>query len=292
MKDDQHPVSPVDRGLGVVAGLVAAYYVVLIVQWWLGNFIGMVSFSVAMPLAAGIGSYMRLKRPPLVASKSTDSRSSSPLFFRILAVLSIGLNAWCYLSGELFVGAVGLWFASTAVVGLVFSQKIGKRVFLPMLALVFTAPLGMGYPARIEMTLQLISASLAEVWLHIFQVPVTREGILLMTPKFWNTVNDTCSGVGTISTLVIYSIMFGIILRLSERSVWIAALVTIPLGLFVNGGRIAWISMLGEEGGSDLAMGPMHDISGTISFLTGYAFILGCLLLFRRRAIRQLRVAS
>jgi exosortase/archaeosortase family protein len=170
-----------------------------------------------------------------------------------LAVWALALASW--LTSQPLLGALGAWLAIIAAIAVVQGPS-RARFFAPSLTpLWLIVPLTRDWPAWIEGHLQLASAAIAELWLGLLGVAVLRRGEMLYTPRFWNEVDDTCSGIATISTLAVFALIMGLILRLSNGPLAMVAALAMPLGLLLNGARIAAVSMLGESGGVDLAAG-------------------------------------
>lgn len=261
----------------LLVGSTTPYLTDLLSQWRSNELVA-ISFGAMMPLIAGVACWIRFR--------TADDRSESPSKTSLvgpLAGLAFCINCLAWVLHEPIVGSVGLWLTAGAVIGVVGGHQRLARYLLPISPLVLTAPLTTGWMSQFEYVLQHISASVAAVWLTIFGYDVEKQGLLLVTPAFHNLVDETCSGVSTLAALSLYTLILGLIFRIRERRLAFLIALALPFSVLVNGARIAIISALGERGGSELAMGPMHDVSGYASFLVGYGLIL-CLLgwLYRR----------
>lgn len=247
-------------------------------SWWAANEPALVAFSLMMPVIAAVGCWLRvrLSKP----SRSAESRGLA----LALAALSIVLATVGWGLQDMLPGALGLWLGLAALAGLLGPAPWTARFAVPLAPLALTPPLTAGLAESIEATLQLASASLGAFWLGVVGVEVERNGLLLETPTFHNMVNETCSGINTLSSLAVYTILLGVMLSLRDRFIIAAAVAALPVALLLNGARIAWVSVLGERGGTALAMGPWHDISGYVSFLVGYVVLLLGMLLTHRKS--------
>ncbi len=271
------------RLVGLIALCSALPFAIHTTQLWSSTELGLIAFNVSMPVVAGVAVWIRLRNP--VAGPAAPMRAGS---LGILAGVALTCAVLYAALQEPLIGSFGLWLSLVAAVGLVGSGALASRVVLPLFPLALTAPLTHSLAAQIELALQHASAWCASVWLPLIGYEVERRGLLLFTASFQNLGNETCSGVSTLSTLVIYAILIGVILSLPNRTVAIVSALTIPLSIALNGARIAWISVLGERGGTPLAMGPMHDVAGIVVFGVGYALLfLTMLWLYRRRAVSR-----
>jgi exosortase len=265
-------------GLAIAALLllVTVPFLLETIAWWLGNDPSLVSFSLIMPLAAAAACWIRYRTSPV---ESPDAGLQPPPAVLLLPVLLSGLY-WAL--SEPILGAAGLWTALVAVLGLLRGRAVGRHYALPLLPLLFLAPLARDLPANLETPLQTASAAVAEIFLRVGGEEVVRTGVILDTPSFRNIVDRTCSGVSTLTTLIVFSVILALIVRLRDRRIVVAALLSIPLGIVINGARIAWISLLGEYQGVAVAMGDMHDTTGYVTFAGGYAVLLLVVLTSRR----------
>ncbi len=250
--------------------------------WWRSNELIDVSFSAMMPIIAGVACWIRFRTD----DDRTRSRTSSHVLV-VATLLALCVNCLAWVLDEPIVGAVGFWLTVGAAVGLVGGRELLGRYLLPLTPLILMAPLTTGWMARFELMLQHLSANVACVWLTVLGFEVQKQDLLILTPTFYNLVDETCSGVNTLAALSLYTLLLGLIFRIRERQLLVLVVLALPFSLLVNGTRIATISTLGEHGGSELAMGPMHNVSGYASFLVGYALILGLLGWLYRRGLSK-----
>lgn len=95
----------------------------------------------------------------------------------------------------------------------------------------------------------------------------------IYTWDFHLIVNETCSGVNMLITLAMYTAIFG---WATQRNLWnrVALMVlVVPLSLFANGMRVAFIYLLGHHGDQALAMGPWHSYSAYVIFMPVFWFL-------------------
>ena len=266
----------------ILAALVLAStapYIRYLIDWWTANEPAMVAFSWMMPIVAAVGCWIRLRS----RADGPGERPAPSWLPALLAVLSLGCALCGWLASEPIVSALGLWLALPAALGMARGPRSGLRYLLPISPLVLTAPLTRDFPELVEGWLQRASAVVGAGWARLFGLDVERDGLLLMTDKFHTLVDETCSGINTLTALAVYSLLLGLILRVRDRNIALVAILSLPGSIVLNGLRIAWIAALGERGGAELAMGYMHGVAGFASFFVGYGLLLLGLVLLRER---------
>lgn len=267
------------------AGAAAPYVVTTAAEWRHTEF-GLAAFNMMMPIVAAMATYIRLRTPP---SGSTARRRGWPrppiAAAGVIAALCLGVTG--AVLEEPLLGSTATWLAAATFAAVVAGANVGRLALLPLFPLVFTAPLTRNAAAGIEESMQYVSAFFGELWLRVLGTTVERDGLWLYTEGFRNFVDETCSGISTVSTLLIYTILLGVLLRMPTRPTTIVAVLTVPLSLLLNGGRVASVSLLGNAGGRELAMGVMHDVTGFAAFFIGYAGLFLTLLWLGRREKRR-----
>ena len=266
----------------VVALLVlasAAPYLVGTITWWSSNEPALVAFSWMMPIVTAAACWLRFRGRRQIAGVEP-----TPHWLALtLGLLSVGCALGGWALDEPVLGAMGLWLAISSALGLGIDPGLARQFLLPLSPLILTAPLTRDFPARVEHWLQGASTVVGEWWMRIFGLDVQRDGLLLLTDRFHTVVDETCSGINTLTALTIYCLLLGLILRVRDRGILLVGFLALPGSIVLNGLRIAWIGVLGERGGTELAMGTMHGIAGFVSFFVGYALLLVGLVLLRRR---------
>jgi exosortase len=141
---------------------------------------------------------------------------------------------------------------------------------LPIALLLFLMPLTESTAPGLAYGLQIASAEGATSLLQVLGFPTARAGVVITTGVTTNTVTQDCSGLSTLSALVLYGLVTSYVLRLNLRRSLLVLSVLLPLGLAVNAARIAFISYLLFEFGETTADGPLHNGSGYALFVFAY----------------------
>jgi exosortase len=119
---------------------------------------------------------------------------------------------------------------------------------------------------QITFPLQLLASRLGSSLLEVSQVPVLREGNLIVLPSTTLEVVEACSGIRSLFTLTTLTILYGYFLepRVSLRLVLVA--LSVPLALFCNGLRIMGTGVLTQYISPEAAEGFFHTFSGWFLF--------------------------
>jgi exosortase/archaeosortase family protein len=127
-----------------------------------------------------------------------------------------------------------------------------------------------------RLSLQLIASNLGEVTLAAANVPVLREGNLIVLPNMTLEVAEACSGIRSLVALFTLAVVYG---YMAERDWRVRAGVivsTIPIAIAVNGLRVAATGLAANRYGAEVAEGFIHSTSGWAMFLVaGAAMVAG-----------------
>ena len=207
----------------------------------------------------------------------------------IHALSFLGLNMYSgqgwslYTQGIFFIGlGLGLMWVSWSFVFL--QLRFRRNLFFPYCLFIFTLPIE-ALLKQFNQPLQEKATDLAVTFLDLmhacgginFKVDYW-DAYTFYSDRFYLIINETCSGVNLLISMVLYALGFAWITQSNQKqSLW---LVTYTLGgcLVFNALRIVMIFLLGHYGDRQLAMGPWHEGSGYL--MQGLFFILLAFLRF------------
>lgn len=160
-------------------------------------------------------------------------------------------------------------------------------IILPIYALIFLVPGTYGELHEVSFFLQTASAQVATWMLQVSTLPSALEGVIITTGITTNHVTEECSGMSTMSALLLYGMVSGYIFRLNFRNVVSLIGLLLPAALLANGARVAVISALLYFYGEEVANGPWHNGSGYILFGMTYISLFGIMRLLKTRQERN-----
>lgn len=258
----------------VLVALAAAYHDVvagLVRQWNTDD-----NYShgfVVLPLALWFAWDRRAK---LRALPTTPSLAG--LF---VIVASLGLLVVGVLGSELFLSRLSLIGVIAGLVLYLGGWPHLRVLAFPIAFLLLAIPLPAIIFNRIAFPLQLLASRAGATALEWAQVPVLREGNILVLANTKLEVAEACSGIRSLVSLLTLGILYG---YFAESRIWVRValgLGTIPVAILANAFRVAGTGLAAHYYGSEAAEGFFHSFSGWLVFIMAFAmlFVLHRLLL-------------
>jgi len=182
----------------------------------------------------------------------------------------------------LLAGVVGseLFLTRISLVGMV----VGTCLFLLgwQFLRILTFPIGIlllmiPIPAiifnQIAFPLQLWASRFGENVLSSVEIPVLREGNVLILANTTLEVAEACSGIRSLISLLTLGIVFGYFTDRRGLVRTMVALSTIPIAIIANGIRVAGTGIAAHYIGREAAEGFLHEFSGWMLFLVAFALL-------------------
>lgn len=149
-----------------------------------------------------------------------------------------------------------------------------KALLMPVLFGYFALPWEHFLRKSLDIPLQSWTADIALVMLNIAGYPVRYwDAYTIYSSEYYIIVNETCSGMNLLTTLTMYTLVFGWVAQPSMRNRWKLLALVFPVAMLANGVRVAGLYLMGHYGGDALAMGPWHDRSAYLIFLPVFWFV-------------------
>lgn len=183
----------------------------------------------------------------------------------------------------LFAGILGaeLFLTRISIVGTV----VGTLLFLfgwqrlrvwsfPVAFLLLMIPLPALIFNQIAFPLQLLASQAGEATLRAVEIPVLREGNVLVLANTTLEVAEACSGIRSLVSLLTLGIMFG---YFTDQRAWVRIMIaasTVPVAIFANAARVAGTGIAAHAYGPEAAQGFFHEFSGWAVFLVAFLLML------------------
>jgi exosortase len=152
-----------------------------------------------------------------------------------------------------------------------------RTLTFPMLLLATMVPLPVILYNSLAAPLQLLASDLATHIAQAFGVSVFRDGNVIQLAGTTLGVAEACSGLNSLSALIVGSILLGYLMcsgLISRISLFVLA---VPLAIGVNIVRVAGTALIADYN-QEFAEGFYHSFSGWLVFVAGF----GALYLFAR----------
>jgi exosortase len=190
-----------------------------------------------------------------------------------VVVLSLLVFIAGYLGAEQFLARVSLLgvIAGAVIFVLGWSQaRMLAWIFcfallmIPLPAIVFN---------EIAQPLQLLASSVAEQALLLFNIPVLREGNVILLSSATLEVAEACSGIRSLISLLAFAVVVGYFgdQRTSRRV--ILAFSSLPIAVAANALRVAGTGLLAHYAGQEAAEGFFHTFAGWLVFMVAVAML-------------------
>ena len=211
--------------------------------------------------------------------------SASGVFFIVIAMglLVIGtLGSEVFLpraSLVLLLGGLVIYFAGWAMLNAVKAPWLALFLMIPLPVIVFN---------EFAFPLQLLASRSACMLLDLLQVPVLREGNIIMLPSMSLDVVEACSGLRSLMSLITVAVLYGLFF---ERRVWMRCVLValaVPVAVIANALRIVLTALLAKYVNAQLAEGFFHALSGVVLFVLSFGVLAGFHALGARLTSRRL----
>jgi len=181
-------------------------------------------------------------------------------------------------------GGVALMLTLAGLVCGVWGRAVLKIVAFPIGFLLLMLPLNYPLEIFIGFPLRLLSVKLTALLLRCTGLDVTVQGTLIATTHFQVAIESPCSGLKTLSALLMTGLVLAFFLHPRWRDRFVILLLIPPVAVVANAFRNTIITLLGHNYGCDVAMGFLHTFSGLAVFLLAVVLliIVSELLLWRR----------
>lgn len=186
---------------------------------------------------------------------------------------SLGLLVAGVLGAEMFLTRISFVGAVAGTCLFLLGWQHLRVLTFPIGILLLMIPLPAIIFNQIAFPLQIWASRFGESVLTGVEIPVLREGNVLILANTSLEVAEACSGIRSLISLLTLGIVFGYFTdrRTSVRT--IVALSTIPIAIIANGIRVAGTGIAAHYVGREAAEGFLHESAGWILFLVAFALL-------------------
>ena len=191
------------------------------------------------------------------------------------------------LGAELFTSRFSLLVLLAGMVLFLAGWKILRAVSFPLAFLVLMIPIPAIIYNEITFPLQLIASRFATFWLELVQVPVLREGNVLILPNYSLEVVEACSGIRSLMTLITLAIAYGYLVEPRRWVRYALVILMLPIAIVSNAIRIMGTGVLTFRFGPKAAEGFFHEFSGWVIFLAALILMFASHAILKRIGPRR-----
>jgi exosortase len=186
------------------------------------------------------------------------------------------------LGAELFTSRISLLVLLSGMVLFVAGKEVLHAISFPLSFLIFMIPIPAIIYNQVTFPLQLLASRLATSWLELVQVPVLRDGNILVLSNYSLEVVEACSGIRSLLTLFSLAVAYGYLAEPRRWVRYVLLVLIVPIAIVTNAIRIVGAGVLARHFGPATAEGFLHGVSGWVIFLSALALIFASHAILRR----------
>ena len=267
--------------LGLVVLLYAGVLRSLVGQWWSDPDYG---HGFLVPLFSGYVVWRQ--REQWLKSESKPTNFGLLVIVGALVLLLVGS-----LGAELFTSRFSLLTLLAGMILFLAGWKVLRAVSFPLAFLLLMIPIPVIIYNQITFPLQLLASRFATFWLEVAQVPVLREGNVLILPNYSLEVVEACSGIRSLMTLITLAVAYGYLVEPRRSVRYALVILMIPIAIVSNAIRIMGTGVLTYYFGPKAAEGFFHEFSGWVIFLAALILMFASHSILKRFGNRQVQRA-
>jgi exosortase A len=186
--------------------------------------------------------------------------------------------------GVLMVGTAGIeyFLSRVSMIGVIagatiflFGWPYFRVLAFPLAFLILMIPLPAIVFNQIAFPLQLVATRFGVGALELVDIPVLREGNIIVLANTTLEVAEACSGIRSLVSLLTLSTLYGYIAHRHLPGRIMLALSAVPIAIFANGVRVAGAGVAAHYYGPETATGFLHAFSGWLLFTTSLVLVAG-----------------
>jgi exosortase len=217
------------------------------------------------------------RRQAIIASPQESS-----LFGLVVVAGSLFLLVAGLLGAELFLSRVSIIFTIAGAILFLFGWRTLRVLAFPLLFMLLMVPLPAIIFNKIAFPLQLLASHVGEYSVRSLDIPILREGNVLILANAKLEVAEACSGIRSLVSLFTLGIVFGYFV---DNRVWVRtfiALSAIPVAILANGLRVASAGVAAHNYGTAGVEGLFHEFSGWVVFVVAFLMMFALQRLLQR----------
>ena len=206
-----------------------------------------------------------------------------PSWFGLIVVAgSLLLLVAGLLGAELFLSRVSIIGALAGTVLFLFGWPMLRVLLFPLAFMLLMVPLPAIIFNKIAFPLQLLASNVGERSISAMNIPILREGNVLVLANATLEVAEACSGIRSLVSLFTLGIVFGYFV---DRRPWVRAVIAasaIPVAILANGLRVASAGVAAHYFGKAGVEGLFHEFSGWVVFVLAFVMMFALQRLLHR----------
>lgn len=193
-----------------------------------------------------------------------------PVVAASLAVLVAGT-----LGAEFFLSRISMVGVLAGAIVFIGGWRTLRVLMFPVTFLLLMIPIPSIIFNQIAFPLQLLASRFGTAVMSAVNVPVLREGNVLVLATTTLEVAEACSGIRSLVSLLTLGILLGYFTDPRAHVRVVTALATIPIAIVANGVRVAGTGIAAYYYDPSAAEGFFHTFSGWLVFAAAFVLLAG-----------------
>lgn len=186
------------------------------------------------------------------------------------------------LGAELFLSRVSILVTLAGATLFLFGWRMLRLLLFPLAFMLLMVPLPAIIFNKIAFPLQLLASHVGEYSVRAMDIPILREGNVLILANATLEVAEACSGIRSLVSLFTLGIVFGYFV---DHRTWVRAVIAlsaIPVAILANGLRVASAGVAAHNFGTAGVEGLFHEFSGWVVFVIAFLMMFALQRLLQR----------
>jgi len=237
-----------------------------LMEAWFGMSNGDNSYGILVPF---ISLYLIWKKKEDLQHAS----SSSSALGLIILIASLLLYVVSFAGDVVFLQRLMMVISLIGLILYVYGKEIFQILRFPLVFLLFMVPIPESVVSMVSFPLQTYATIISTKIIQLCGIPVYREGHMLYFTKTQLEVAEACSGIRSISALLMLSVIFMHQCENSRTRKTIIILSSVVIAFIANIFRVSGTGILAHFFGAGVARGFLHEFSGMSVFAVGFAMM-------------------
>ena len=215
-----------------------------------------------------------------------DKIAAAPITPSMLGLLIVTGSLFLLVAGllgaELFLSRVSIVLTLAGAILFLFGWPTLRVLIFPLAFMLLMIPLPAIIFNKIAFPLQLLASHVGEATVRSLDIPILREGNVLILANAKLEVAEACSGIRSLVSLFTLGIVFGYFV---DPRIWVRtfiALSAIPVAILANGLRVASAGVAAHNYGTAGVEGLFHEFSGWVVFVIAFLMMFALQRLLQR----------
>lgn len=152
--------------------------------------------------------------------------------------------------------------------------RVFRRLWMPLLMLLFIIPLPAFFANTLSLRLQLLSSAFGVDVIRLFGISVYLDGNVIDLGTYKLQVAEACNGLRYLYPLMTLAFIVAYLFRAAPWKRVLLFLSSIPIAVLMNSLRIGLIGVTVEHWGVKMADGVLHDFEGWVVFMISVLILL------------------